>query len=227
MTSAHHKLTEEQESYLREHAPNESRAQLAKGFNATFGTSYAKTTVTSWCNKRGLHNGNDGRFKDGHRSWQTGLQGEEYRKHYTDESWEKSKSGLVFAEQKYQEGDLIIRHGLPAFYKGGDVGVKIDDRIEYASTAVWERANGKLSDGMKLIHLDGDVMNYNLDNLQAIPKSWLADLRYIGGLTYNRELNEAKLRYCALRAALREEEKAMAEPTQKEIDKAIKVCKWR
>jgi hypothetical protein len=204
MTSAHHKLTEEQESYLREHAPKESRAQLAEGFNATFGTSYAKTTVTSWCNKRGLHNGNDGRFKDGHRSWQTGLQGEEYRKHYTDESWEKSKGGLVFAEQKYQEGDLIIRHGLPAFYKGGDVGVELDDRIEYASTAVWERANGKLSDDMKLIHLDGDIMNYNLDNLRAIPKSWLADLRYTGGLTDNRELNEAKLRYCALRAALRE-----------------------
>ena len=205
MTSAHHKLTEEQESYLRDHALNESRAQLTEGFNATFGTSYAKTTVTSWCNKRGLHNGNDGRFKDGHRSWQTGLQGEEYRKHYTDESWEKSKSGLILAEQKYQEGDLIIRHGLPVFYKGGAAGVKIDDRIEYASTVVWEREHGKLPDDMKLIHLDGDVMNYNLDNLRAIPKSWLSDLRYTGGLTDDRSLNETKLAFCELRAAIRAE----------------------
>jgi hypothetical protein len=59
---------------------------------------------------------------------------------------------------------------------------------------------------MKLIHLDGDVMNYNLDNLRAIPKAWLPDLRYAGGLTDSRELNETKLRYCALRAALREED---------------------
>lgn len=203
--AAHHTLTVEQEAYLREHAPIESRAQLAKGFNLTFGTAYAKTTITAWCNQRGLHNGNDGRFKPNHRSWQTGLQGEEYRKHYTDESWKKSKSGLVFAEQKYQEGDLIIRHGLPAFYKGGDAGVKIDDRIEYASTVIWERANGKLPDNMKLIHLDGDVMNYKLDNLHAIPKSWLPDLRYTGGLTGNRKLNEAKLAYCELRAAIRAE----------------------
>ena len=189
----------------RSNSQKKARAQLTQGFNATFGTSYAKTTVTSWCNKRGLHNGNDGRFKDGHRSWQTGLQGEEYRKHYTEESWKKSKSGLVFAEQKYQEGDVLIRHGLPAFYKGGSVGVKIDDRIEYASTVVWERANGKVPDDMKLIHLDGDVMNYQLDNLRAIPKSWLPDLRYTGGLTDNKELNKARLRYCELRAALREE----------------------
>lgn len=205
MTSAHHKLTEEQESYLREHTPNETRAQLTEGFNATFGTSYAKTTVTSWCNRRGLHNGNDGRFKDGHRSWQTGLQGEEYRKHYTDDSWEKSKSGLVFAEQKYQDGDVVMRHGIPAFYKGGMPGVCLDSRIEYASIAVWEAANGKLPDDMKLIHLDGDVLNYNLDNLRAIPKSWLPNLRYTGGLTNNKELNEAKLAYCELKAALKGE----------------------
>lgn len=205
MKSAHHKLTDEQEYYLREHAPNESRAQLTEGFNATFGTSYAKTTVTGWCNKRGLRNGNDGRFKDGHRSWKTGLRGEEYRKHYTEESWEKSKSGLVFAEQKYQEGDVLIRHGLPAFYKGGDAGVKLDNRIEYASTTVWERENGKLPDSMKLIHLDGDVMNYNPDNLRAIPKSWLADLRYLGGITEDRCLNEAKLAFCELKAAIRAE----------------------
>lgn len=202
----HNQYTPEQEEYLYENAPTMSRVQLTEGFNARFGTKKSVSTIKSWCNRRSIHNGNDGRFKDGHRSWQTGLRGEEYRKHYTKESWDKSKSGLVFVEQKYQEGDLIIRHGLPAFYKGGDVGAEIDNRIEYASTTVWERANGKLPDNMKLIHLDGDVMNYNLDNLRAIPKSWLSDLRYTGGLTKNRELNEAKLRYCALRAALRKED---------------------
>lgn len=201
----YNQYTPEQEEYLYENAPTLSRVQLTAGFNARFGTKKSVSTIKSWCNRRGIHNGNDGRFKDGHRSWQTGLQGEEYRKHYTKESWEKSRSGLVPIEQKYQEGDLIIRHGLPAFYKSGDAGVKIDDRIEYASTAVWERTNGKLPDNMKLIHLDGDVMNYSLDNLRAIPKSWLSDLRYAGGLTDNRDLNETKLRYCELRAALRGE----------------------
>lgn len=201
----YNQYTQEQEDYLRENAPNMSRVQLTVGFNARFGTKKSVNTIKSWCNRRGIHNGNDGRFKDGHRSWQTGLQGEEYRKHYTDESWEKSKSGLVFAEQKYQEGDLIIRHGLPAFYKGGAAGVAIDYRIKYASTAVWERSNGKLPDNMKLIHLDGDVMNYQLENLRAIPKSWLSDLRYLGGITGDRSLNETKLAFCELRAAIRGE----------------------
>jgi hypothetical protein len=203
----YNQYTPEQEEYLRENAPKLTREQLTEGFNARFGTKKSVSTIKSWCNRRGLHNGNDGRFKDGHRSWQTGLQGDEYRKHYTDESWEKSKSGLVFAEQKYREGDLIIRHGLPAFYKGGDVGVAIDDRIEYASTAVWERANGKLPDNMKLIHLDGDIMNYQLENLRAIPKSWLADLRYLGGITDDKQLNETKLAFCELRDAIRSERK--------------------
>lgn len=202
----HHKLTPEQEEYLQKHAPVESRAQLAEGFNAAFGTAYAKTTITGWCNQRGLHNGNDGRFKDGHRSWQTGLSGDAYREHYTEDSWAKSKSGLVFAEQRYQTGEVIMRHGLPAFYKGGDAGVPLDSRIEYASTAVWEQANGKLPDYMKLVHLDGDVLNYQLDNLRAIPKSWLSDLRRTGGLTDNRKFNETRLAYCELRAALRDKE---------------------
>lgn len=202
----YNQYTPEQEEYLHENAPTMSRAQLTAGFNARFGTTKSVSTIKSWCNRRGIHSGNDGRFTDGHRSWQTGLRGEEYRKHYTAESWEKAKSGLVPIEQKYQEGDLIIRHGLPAFYKGGDAGVEIDDRIEYASTAIWERANGKLPDNMKLIHLDGDVTNYNLDNLRAIPKSWLSDLRHTGGLSDNRELNETKLRYCELQAALRRKE---------------------
>lgn len=202
---AHHKLTEEQEAYLRNHAPVESRMQLTNGFNATFGTAYARTTITNWCNQRNLHNGNDGKFKEGHYSWQTGLRGEEYRQHYTEDSWNKAKSGLVFAEQKYQEGDVFTRHGLPVFYKGGNAGVPIDDRVEYASTVVWERANGKLPEGMKLVHIDGDVQNYQLDNLKAIPVSWLADLRHVGGLTDNRKLNETKLAYCALKEALRME----------------------
>ena len=205
--ATYNQYTQEQEDYLRENAPNMSRVQLTAGFNARFGTKKSVSTIKSWCNRRGLHNGNDGKFKDGHRSWQTGLQGEEYRKHYTNESWKKSKRGLVFAEQKYQEGDLIIRHGLPAFYKGGAAGVPIDDRIEYASTVVWEQANGKLPDNMKLIHLDGDIMNYQLENLRAIPKSWLSDLRYLGGITDDRGLNETKLAFCELRAAIREEKR--------------------
>ena len=205
--AAHHTLTAEQEAYLQEHAPHESRAQLAKGFNLTFGTAYAKTTITAWCNQRGLHNGNDGRFKPNHRSWQTGLSGIEYRSHYTESSWAKSKSGLIMAEQQYQEGEVVIRHGLPAFYKGGQPGVTLDRRIEYASTVMWEKAYGKLPKNMKLVHLDGNVLNYQLDNLRAIPKSWLPDLRYTGGLTDNRTLNEAKLRYCELQATLRNAKK--------------------
>lgn len=205
--ATYNQYTQEQEDYLWENAPNMSRVQLTAGFNTRFGTKKSVSTIKSWCNRRGIHNGNDGKFKNGHRSWQTGLQGEEYRKHYTDESWKQSKRGLVFAEQKYQEGDLIIRHGLPAFYKGGDAGVPIDDRIEYASTVVWERANGKLPDTMKLIHLDGDIMNYQLENLRAIPKSWLSDLRYLGGITDDRSLNETKLAFCEFRAAIREEKR--------------------
>ena len=203
--ASYNRYTPEQEAWLREHAHGISRAQLTAEFNERFGTNKSVQTIKSWCNHRGLYNGSTGRFTDGHRSWQTGLRGEEYKRHYTEESWQQARSGLIMAEQKHQEGDVIIRHGLPAIYKGGEAGVGLDDRIEYASTSVWEKANGRLPDDMKLIHLDGDVMNYDISNLRAIPKTWLADLRYTGGLTDNRDLNEAKLKYCALRAALRGE----------------------
>lgn len=201
---AHHYLTKEEEDFLREHAPKMSRLELTNLFNQTFGTSWHRTTVTNWCVKRGLSNGNDGRFKDGHHSWQTGLSGEEYRKHYSEESWKKSRSGLVMYEQKYQEGELFERHGLPVYYLGGESGTKLDDRLVYASTKIWEDANGPISPNQLLIHIDGNIQNFNLENLKAIPRNWLPVLRWLGGLTDNLELNKAKLAYCEVWCALKE-----------------------
>lgn len=202
--AAHHQLTPEQEAYLAEHAPYEPRRATTEGFNARFGTSYAHSTIKAWCNARGLSNGNDGRFKSGNVSWQTGLHGEDYWAHFTPEGRAKSKKALDDSRQKYNEGDLVIRHGLPCVYKGKDSGDKHDNRIESASKSAWEAANGGLPDNMILIHLDGDVNNYTLENMKAIPRAWLADLRYTGGLTGSRETNETRLAYCALRAAIRE-----------------------
>lgn len=200
---AHHQLTSDEEIFLQEYATRMSRTELTQKFNTTFGTRWAVSTVKAWCNKRGLSNGNDGRFKKGNQSWQTGLHGDEYWSHFSNETKRQVLSLLDSTRQKYQEGDVVLRHGLPAIYQGVDSGEHLDDRIVYCSTATWVEANGQLPDDMILIHLDGDLQNYSLDNLKAIPRSWLGDLRYIGGLTDDLELNLTKLAYCELKESLR------------------------
>ena len=194
-------LPPEQEKFILDNYSGISRKELTDKFNAEFGTDFSEMSMKSWCNRRKLFCGNDGKFKDGNVSWQTGLSGEDYWKHFSEETKQKALS-CIKPDFKYNDGDVIIRHGLPCFYKRE--GNNHDERIEYCSIAVWESVHGKVKEDHIIIHLDGDIMNYNIENLMEIPRSYLPNLRYLGGLTDNIEMNKTKLQYCALREALKE-----------------------
>ena len=71
-----------------------------------------------------------------------------------------------------------------AYVKLGDCNWKLEHIL------VWEKAHGKLPEGTRLIHIDGDNYNNNLDNLMPITSQELLNVNQ-EGLTDNAELNKA------------------------------------
>lgn len=194
-------LTPEQLDFVRQNCQFMSRKELARQLNEKFRTNFNENALKSYCNRRGLHSVSTGKFEVGNRSWQTGLHGEDYWRHFTPETREQVRQTLIEANTKYHDGDVIIRHGLPCIYK--KTGATIDENISYASTVIWEQHYGKIPDSHIIIHIDGNVMNYDISNLYLFPRSDLSTLRHLGGLTDNVQLNRTKLMYCKLIHELR------------------------
>jgi hypothetical protein len=191
-------FTPEQEQFIIERQYDMTREQLADKFNACFGTHISATKLKSWCNYRGIHNKNSGRFDDGNVSWQTGLDKDAYWSHFSEESKLSVIQHLKDTNQKYKDGDIVIRHGLPFIYKKTASGEGMDANLISASRVEWEKHHGKLPDTHIVIHMDGDVMNWKIDNLQSIPRKYLPIIRHLGGLTDSIEMNKTKLLYCKL-----------------------------
>ena len=196
-----HRYTPEQDAWLREHS-SLSRAELCNQFNSTFGTSLTLMSISRYCIRHRILTGRTGRFEDGHVSWQTGVHGEDYWSHFTDES----RAGVISRiapKSVYSDGEIVE---FPS-QKGKRRVCCADDKgrrtYRCMTGIIWEKANGPLPADFRLIHLDGDETNDELDNIRAIPKSWMSILANLGGLTFSRELNEAKLAYCELFSAIK------------------------
>ena len=198
-------FTPEQEQFIREHQYELTRNQLADAFNERFGTHISGDKMKSWCQHRGIKNKNSGLFEDGNASWQRGLHGDEYWQHFSAETKAMVLQNLIDSNQTYRDGDVVIRHGCPAIYKKVASGKGIDANLSYASKVEWEKHYGPIPDDSIIVHIDGDVMNYSIENLRMIPRSYLPILRHLGGLSDNTAMNTVKLEYCKLFSAIKAE----------------------
>lgn len=199
--STGHKYTPEQDAWLREHAQL-SRAELTARFNEAHGTALTQTAIRRHCVRHRILTGRTGRFEDGNVSWQTGLHGEDYWAHFTPETRTAAVERIT-PKTVYADGEVVA---FPSQNGKRRVCVtKADGSRTYKCMTgiIWEAAHGPLPKDHRLIHLDGDEANDDLDNIRAIPQSWMSIIASFGGLTRNREINEAKLAYCALFSAMR------------------------
>lgn len=195
----------EQERFLKENASRMGREALTDAFNQKFGTRKNTRAIKAWCNKRGYNAPSDGRFRDGNVSWQTGLSKEEFRAHYTEESFCRMLRPMRDANVKYKIGDETTDHGTddPYIVTSLDYSLDFHSRMTPKGRYVWEQEYGPVPEGHCIIHLDGDRKNCDIENLACIP------LRYRGILAKNRwytdcrERTMAAILWCELYFALR------------------------
>lgn len=79
-----------------------------------------------------------------------------------------------------------------------------EGKWERKSRVVWREAYGEIPEGYVIMHLDGNCLNSNLDNLIMVKSSIALKLNASKMLYKDRELTEAAIAYWELRSKLRE-----------------------
>ena len=195
--------TEEQGLFLKNNSYGTTRKKLCEEFNKTFGTNKSINTIKSWCSKHNISSGNDGRFKKGNRSWQTGLSAEEYKSHFTEESFKRGIAPLM-NKRIHKVGDTMERRKND-FYVIIDItpNLSLEKRTQRKGRYVYEKAYGKIPPSHRIIHLDGNKANNKLKNLYCIPTKFIPLINKNHWLTNNRENTLTAIKICELQLLLK------------------------
>ena len=188
--------TAERIKFLKKNIKGCKHKDLAKLFNAEFGTSVTETGICQACRKFGLHNGVIERFPKEHVPFNKGRKG--YCAPGSEKGWFKpdqlpfntmpvgseriNASGYV--EVKYAE-----RHGPPK------------NRWKGKHILLWEKENGPVPRGCAVIFADGNRFNITLNNLILVSRQELAVLNHMGMLTKDKDINAVAVNIARLKIA--------------------------
>lgn len=201
--ATYNRYSPEQEKFLAENAPHMSRKELTEQFNREFGASKSVLAIKSWCNMRGYNSSNTGRFEKGNVSWQTALSKEEYKSHFTQESFERSLEKMLQSRKTKKIGDEIVKNGTPYIITSVDYELPHDKRRTPKRRVVWEKYNGEIPKDCCIINLDGDPMNCDISNLYCLQKKYVPLIGKNQWWFGNAELTLTAIKWCELQGAIK------------------------
>lgn len=86
----------------------------------------------------------------------------------------------------------------------GYIKIKVHSHLwVQKSRVIWEQKNGKIPKGYKIIHLDGNALNDDIDNLACISNEELGGLRHYGKKSNNVELTKTQILTVRLKNAIK------------------------
>lgn len=193
----------EQEEFLKANAPLLSRKELTDWFNERFGTNKSVLAIKSWCNNRGYNASSDGRFQDGNVSWQKGLSGDDFKAHYTKESFTRMTEKMIDSNKTKKIGDEIVKDGVPYIIVSIDYSLPHDKRRQPKRRVVWEQLHGEIPKDHCVICLDGNQMNCDPSNLYCMPIQFRTILAQNQWWSGNAELTLTAIKWCELYYAIK------------------------
>ena len=193
----------EQEEFLKANAPLMSRKELTERFNNRFGTNRTVAGIKAFCNSRGYNSSNDGKFQKGNVSWQTGLSKEEFRAHYTEDSFRRLIERAVQGNRTRKIGDEIVIDGQPWVVVSLEPKVPFCERRQPKRRVVWERLHGEIPKDHCIVCLDGNPMNCEPSNLYCMPIRFRPLLSKNKWWFGNAELTLAAIKWCELHYAIK------------------------
>ena len=190
---------QEQLDFIARH-PELTRKELTERINEKFNTNYSFSRIKGICYRNHFITGRNGRF-DGSYSWQKGLTSEEFKSHYTKSSYEKMTKNIV-DKRIYKIGDTIIRHNTPYIVISTEEHIPLDKRIERKNRYIYKQEYGSIPPKHKIINLDGNPYNLDINNLYCIPSKFIPLINKNHWLTDSRENTLTAIKWCELYYAL-------------------------
>ena len=206
-------FTDEEIQFLRDNGGKMSRKELHKLMEDTFHKEFKFNSIRSLCVKFNVSSPNgDCRFTaETSPRWQKGLSKEEFKSHYTEESYNRMIQRRIESNIKYSIGDEIIRHDIPFIVVNNEFGKGIDHRLQRKDTYVWEQHYGKLSKDDMLLHIDGDPSNCDINNLICIPKLYRMQFAQNDWYHADPEIKKLAVQWCKLHYTVKDMAEEYAE----------------
>lgn len=159
--------TQEQKDFLFANYKGITTSELAKMFNARFGTDKSRDKIKSFLTNHKLKNGVVCRFPKGHVPANKGKKGychpdsikTQFKKGHIPVNHRPVGSERVDAKQGY----LLVKVAEPNVWKPKHI-------------VVWEKENGPIPKGYKLLFADQDRKNVSIDNLVLVSFGQMAVL---------------------------------------------------
>ena len=182
------KIREREKEFIDNHYKGVSTRKMVELLYVATGTKVEKGAIQDYYRKKGYKSGVNGKFQKGH----VGLS-EEQLKNIRSTQFKK---GHVSANHKPIGASYIRCDG----YKHIKVG---EHNWKTEQVLVWEKANGEVPKGYKLLHLDGNSLNNDLDNLMLISDGESVTINGYG-LTKDSDINKAIVLTTRLKSKLQE-----------------------
>lgn len=155
-------FTIEQERYLQKIIPGRLNSDVAEMMNDKYGLNYSAKTIGYWKNNRHIRSGVDTTFHKGYEPANKG-------KHQIPNGKSiETQFKVGHRPKNYMPVGSIVKK------TDGHLWKKIRDDVpsrycwKKLSRIVWERANGPVPKGYKIIFLDGNFAHCSLSNLAIV-----------------------------------------------------------
>lgn len=196
--------TEEQVQFLQENRTL-PRRELTEKFNKKFNTNKTVLGLKSVCNNHGLYTGRTGYFtSETSPRWAKGLNKSEFKSHYSKESYASLVSNIQ-EKRKYHIGDTIIRHNIPYIVVSEEANKPWDDRVRVKARYVYEQQYGEIQNDDMVLHIDGDEMNCEIDNLVLLSQRYKPFFRWYHWWDLTGSALLAAIKFCELNELLKED----------------------
>lgn len=158
------KYTEEQKKFLIDNNYMRTAQELADLFNKNFNTELTREKIKSFRGRYHLDSGLTGHFERGHTPHNKGKKQTDYM---SKECIERTKT------TRFKKGNIPSNHrkvNSERISKDGYIEIKIKEPNKWMKKHryIYEKANGKIPDGYKVIFLDGNKQNLDLTNLKLV-----------------------------------------------------------
>lgn len=174
------KYTPEQRQFFIDYVPGHSHKEITEEFNRRFNDNIKVSTVKGYIANHKLNTGRTGRFEKGNIPWSKG-------KKMSPEQYEKCKGTMFKAGERSKTREAV---GTENVDKYGYTWVKVSDYPYEAGSPrnnwqmkhrlVYEQAHGPIPEGIRIIFLDGDKTNFDLDNLAPVTSSTICRMNRNG-----------------------------------------------
>lgn len=160
-----HEFTPEESNFITKHVKGRSNAALAEMVNQHFGLTLTARQMNTFKKNRGLRSGIDARFKPGCVPFNKGKKGIGGHEPTQFKKGQKPHNYKPVGTERIRSVDNYV-----------DVKVADPNVWRPKHHLIWEAANGPIPKGYVILFGDGDIRNFELDNLILITRSQLAML---------------------------------------------------